>query len=229
MTWGKGDEWIIPCLQTLQRMRAHQWNTARPGHSMETTGSIAFKPSNGVITELTRFRFPMTEDVAPCFAWKSRGFCWPQAFVIFRWRVTRARSAWYSKVDDGLTGDSWRWRRWKPCTRIRIRGREISRLITVAPCYCYARKPFSLTVSRSNLFVRRQNVVQQACWYGAIPAPSRLRIARAQSSVWSTPESIFRTSKSLTLTGELAKKSVNFGKIRNKINSGAPYCYNCQG
>src|SRR5690349_4061806 len=34
------------------------------------TGSSAFKHSNGVITELTRFRFPMTvddEDVATCF------------------------------------------------------------------------------------------------------------------------------------------------------------------
>ena len=34
------------------------------------TGCIAFKHSNGVITELTRFRFPMNcddEDVAKCF------------------------------------------------------------------------------------------------------------------------------------------------------------------
>src|ERR1051325_5351128 len=34
------------------------------------TGSIAFNHSNGVITELARFRFPMTiddEDVAKCF------------------------------------------------------------------------------------------------------------------------------------------------------------------
>ena len=37
---------------------------------MKPTGSIGFKHTNGVITELTRFRFPMTcddEEVGKCF------------------------------------------------------------------------------------------------------------------------------------------------------------------
>ena len=41
-----------------------------PVTQWKPSGSIAFKHSNGVITELTRFRFPMNcddEDVAKCF------------------------------------------------------------------------------------------------------------------------------------------------------------------
>ena len=49
-----------PITETLLG-RVNQW---------KPTGCIAFKHSNGVITELTRFRFPMNchdEDVAKCF------------------------------------------------------------------------------------------------------------------------------------------------------------------
>ena len=41
-----------------------------PVTQWKPTGCVAFKQSNGVISELTRFRFPMTcddEEVAKCF------------------------------------------------------------------------------------------------------------------------------------------------------------------
>ena len=43
------------------------------------TGCIAHKHRNGVITEPTRFRFPMNcddKDVAKCFDWRSPGSSW---------------------------------------------------------------------------------------------------------------------------------------------------------
>lgn len=58
------------------------------------TGSIAFKHSNGVITELTRFRFPMNcddEDVAKCFGLEDCA-AWTQASANFRLLGMRARS-----------------------------------------------------------------------------------------------------------------------------------------
>jgi len=75
---------------------------------METTGSIAFKPSNGVITELTRFRFPMTEDVAPCFGLEIARILLDSSFRDFQMARYESEQRMIQQVDDSLTGDSWR-------------------------------------------------------------------------------------------------------------------------
>jgi len=56
----KRHERRIPWIQSVRRVRALQRDATWPHQSVKPTGCIAFKHSNGVISELTRFRFPMT-------------------------------------------------------------------------------------------------------------------------------------------------------------------------
>ena len=94
------------------------------------TGSIAFKHSNGVITELTRFRFPIDcddEDVAKCFGLEIARLLLDSSFGDFA-KARYESEKWMIKQTRRR---SWRWLSSSFAGLAIIRKRKISCLVSL--------------------------------------------------------------------------------------------------